>query len=85
MEETPVNENDIIRNYGMLDSGMTGHFIAVNANVTNIRPTTNPLNIIIPDGNTMKSTHECDINWPDLPAVALTAHIIPQLKQQSLL
>ena len=70
MEETPVNENGIIKKYGILDSGMTRHFIAVNVNVTNIRPTTNPLNIIIPDGNTMKSTHECNIKWPDLPAAA---------------
>lgn len=83
--EAPLNEKDIIRDYGMLDSGTTGHFIAVNANVTNIRPTNNPLNIIILDGNSMKSTHECIINWPSLPAAARTAHIIPQLKQQSLL
>ena len=54
----------------MLDSGTTGHFIAVTAKVTNIRPTTNALNIIIPDGNTMVSTHECDINWPNFPAAA---------------
>ena len=84
-EETPINETDILKKYGMLDSGTTGHFIAVMANVTNIRTTTNALNIIIPNGNTMVSTHECNINWLDLPEAARTAHIIPQLKQQSFL
>ena len=47
----------------MLDSGTTGHFIAVSPNNKNIWPTKNPLNIIIPDGNTMKSTHKCDIDF----------------------
>ena len=69
----------------MLDSGTTGHFIAVNAKVKNVRLTNNPLNIIIPDGNTMTSTHVCNIDWPSLPKCATEAHIIPQLKNQSLL
>ena len=33
----------------------------------------------------MKSTHECDIDWPLLPKAATAAHIIAQLRQQSLL
>ena len=51
-----------MRNYGMLDSGTAGNFIYVNAKVNNIRPTNNPLNIIIPDGNTVESTHEFNID-----------------------
>ena len=76
---------DIKQGYGMLDSGTTDHFMTLNARVTNIRPATSKLNIIIPDGSTISSSHECDINWPNLPPEAKSAHIIPQLHNQSLL
>jgi hypothetical protein len=33
----------------------------------------------------MTSTHQCDIGWPFSPPKARTAHIIPNLSQQSLL
>ena len=42
----------------MLDAGTTGNFVVVNENFANIRPTNNPLKIITPDRNSMKSTHE---------------------------
>jgi hypothetical protein len=69
----------------MLDSGTTDHFIAVNASVKNIAPTSNQLNVTIPDGSIIKSTHECDIDWPELPKNACRGHIIPKLARQSLL
>ena len=72
-------------NYEMLDSGTTGNFITVNVKVKNIRPANNLLNIIIQDGNTLESTHDCDIDWPLIPKSATAAHIVTQLRQQSLL
>lgn len=50
--------------YGMLDSGTTGNFISMTANVKNIRPTTNPLRIVASNGQVSESTHECQIDWP---------------------
>ena len=47
----PANEKDTLDNYGMLDSGTTNHFIAVNATVKNIAPTSNQLNVTILDGS----------------------------------
>ena len=59
--------------------------MVVQAKVKNVKPTTNHLKVIIPDDKGMKSTHECEINWPDVPIYAKMAHIIPQLAHQSLL
>ena len=69
----------------MLDSGTTDHFLSIRAGVYNIRPTKNQVNVTIPDGATLQSSHECDINWPDLPKEARTGHILPGLANQSLI
>ena len=59
--------------------------MAVDANLINIRPTTKQLQVKIPDGSKIQSTHECDIDWFNLPVLAKSEHIIPKLQQQSLL
>ena len=69
----------------MLDSSTTDHFMAVQAQVKNTVPTTSKINVIIPDGTSMHSTHECEIDWPRLPLSARQARIISTLAQQSLL
>ena len=76
---------EVATHYGMLDSGKTDHFISVQASVKNVRPTKNAINVTIPNGEQMNSTHECDIDWPLLPQRARGRHIIPALSQQSLL
>ncbi len=35
-----------------------------NTPMKNVRPTTNPLNINLPDGTIVKSTHICDLEIP---------------------
>ena len=82
MPKPPHNNEDCKQHYGMLDSGTTDHFMSVTAKVNNICPTKNILNVIIPDGTNMKSTHKCEIDWPLLPKQSKTAHMIPQLAQQ---
>ena len=81
----PKDIHDQNENYGMLDSGTTDNFFAITAKVTNVRPTQNPINVVIPDGNKITSTHKCDINWPNMPKNAISGHIVPKLAQQSLL
>ncbi len=49
----------------------------------NVRPMTNPLNINLPDGTIVKSTHICNLEIPGLPHV-LVGHIIPELTVASL-
>ena len=50
----------------------------------NIRIAPNPLNIKLPDGNTVRSTHICDVEIPGLPYV-LEGHIVPALNVASLI
>jgi hypothetical protein len=54
-----------------------------NTPMKNIRPTTNPLNINLPDGTIVKSSHISDLEIPGLPHV-LEGHIMPELTVASL-
>ena len=72
-------------NKGIVDSGATGHFMLPGAPIINVRPTNTPIKIILPDGETIKSTHECELNIPALPAKARMAHIVPGLAHSFLI
>ncbi|NCG02080.1 MAG: hypothetical protein GWP22_01255, partial [Actinomycetales bacterium] len=74
------------RSLGCSDSGTTSHFIMKDAmeHVTNIRPTKNPIRISCPDGSVIHSTHECNLDIPWLPDEMTRAHIVPGLKNASL-
>ena len=67
------------------DSGTTGHFVVEDALVTNVRPTQNPVRITCPNGQTIRSTHECNLDIPWLPAAMTDAHIVPGLAHSSLI
>jgi len=54
-----------------------------NAPMKNVCPTTNPLNINLPDGMIVRSTHICNLEIPGLPHV-LEGHIVPELTVASL-
>ena len=54
-----------------------------NATCQNIRPTTNPIKVIVAQGATMTSTHEGDILIPDLPPEACKAHLFKELEHGS--
>ena len=68
------------QHYGMLNSGTKGHFIVSSAKVLNINPTNTPIHVTIPDGITISSTHDCNLDWPGLSETATAGHIIPRLK-----
>ena len=50
----------------------------------NVRIAPNPLNINLPDGKMVHSTHICDVEIPGLPHV-LEGHIVPALNGASLI
>jgi len=54
------------------------------APANNIRVARNPINISLPDGKRITSTHTCDIVIPGLPQT-LVGHIVPEMKMASLL
>eukprot|EP00956_Cyclotella_meneghiniana_P014140 scaffold21040_cov41-Cyclotella_meneghiniana.AAC.5 len=72
------------REYAILDSGATAHFIVKGADVINQHPTNNPLRINLPDGTYITSTHTCNLNIPWLPNSMTEAHIVPGLTHDSL-
>ena len=75
---------DEIKNWAILDSGATSHFLVTQAPAINIRPTQRPITARIPDGSTITSTKEYELDLPSLPKKAREAHIIPGLANYSL-
>ena len=74
-----------VREWAILDSGATSHFLVLEAPMTNVRPAKTPLTVKLPDGAHIKSTATCMLAMPDLPSKAREAHIIPGLSHHSLL
>ena len=74
-----------IREWAILDSGATSHFLVTAAPTSGIMPATNPLKVTIPDGSQVQSTHTCKLAIPNLPDSARIGHIIPGLASHSLL
>ena len=74
-----------IKDWAILDSGATSHFLVTDAPVINIRPASNPLSVQIPNGQKVNSTHTCELNVPALPKQARLGHILPGLAAHSLL
>ena len=73
------NQQDLHVTHGLLDSGASDHFVTVQVSVKNKRLTCNPITVVIPDGEKMQSTEECEIDWLMLPKHASKGHIIPAL------
>ena len=69
--------------HAVADTGATSILVMKDTPMKNIRPMTNPLNINLPDGTIVKSTHMCDLEIPGLPHV-LEGHIVPELTVASL-
>ena len=84
-DQTIRTSNKLHKTHALLDSGATDHFIALHSNVDKTWPTTNKINVVIPDGQRMSSTKECNIDWPALPQKARTGNIIPALQTYTLI
>jgi hypothetical protein len=71
----------------LLDLGCTVYFLIANANAhfKNKVLTQTPLEVFLPNGATIASTHTATLNLPSLPNAARQAHILPGLDQHSLL
>ena len=71
--------------FGLADSGTTGHFCVPDANVENVRVAKHPLWITQPNGERLRSTHTCDLKIPWLPKAMRRGHIVPGLAHTTLL
>jgi hypothetical protein len=69
----------------LLDSGCTVHFLLAKDKCTNKVLSETPLEVHLPKGATIASTHTATLNMPSLPHASRQAHILPGLFQHSLL
>jgi hypothetical protein len=69
----------------LLDSGCPAHFLLANAKCTNKVLAETPLEVCLPNGATIASTHTATLNMPSLPHAARQAYILPRLSQHSVL
>jgi hypothetical protein len=74
-----------IKQWAILDSGPTSHFLTTDAPATNIVPAAVPLIVHLPNGDKVQSTHTCTLDLPDLPAGTQAAHVLPGLASHLLL
>lgn len=69
----------------ILDSGAIGHILVAGAPAVNVVPEKNPINILLPNGKRIQSTHTCNLDIPWLLAHITEAHIGPGLSHSSLI
>ena len=59
-----------VKDWTVLDSGATSHFLVTDASATGISVATNPITVTIPDGTKLTSTHKRECDLPILPKTA---------------
>ena len=70
--------------YAILDSGASGNYLTETAPAEDKKPHKD-IRVTLPDGTTLQSSHKCKIPNKLLPDKARKAHIIPGMKNHSLL
>ena len=74
-----------IKNWAILDSGATSHFLVTDASATGVSVATNPVTVTIPDGSRLTSTHKRELDLPQLPKAARSGRVIPGMPSYSLM
>ena len=67
------------KNMAIADSGTTGHFLKIDSQCVDKRQTNEGLDVRLPDGSVIKSTHTALLNIPHLPMKARQAHLFPDI------
>ena len=74
------NNNETRQSTAIADSGANITLVNMDTPVTNIIPLTDGLEAALPDGKTIKATHQAQLDLPTLSEEAKTAYIFPNLK-----
>jgi hypothetical protein len=69
----------------ILDSGCTSNFLSATAPCNKKQEAHVPLSVNMPNGNTIQSSHTCDLLLANLPPQARKSHILPGLVHNSLI
>ena len=67
------------------DTGATGHYLMVDGPYTNATPVSQGIDVLLPSGQKIRSSHTAEISLPGLPPTAIQCHIFPDLIARSLL
>ena len=79
---TPTSMEDYNKNeHGISDTGATENFLTPDAPVKNVRKADPPININLPNGTIVQSTHTCNMDFDGIPSHVTEGHIVPDLKQ----
>jgi hypothetical protein len=78
-----ASEMQIKPSYTVANTGATSVFMD-GIPTKNKWPALHPIQICLPDGRKVTSTHICNITIPGLP-ITLTGHIVPEMTMASLL
>jgi hypothetical protein len=78
---TEVTTNDT----AILDVGCTSNFLSATAPCSNKQAAHIPLNVNMPNGTTIQSSHTCDLLLTALTPQARKAHILPGIVHNSLI
>ena len=74
-----------IHNWAILDSGATSHFLVTQAHAEDIVPALRVMQVRLPNGNLVTTSHTCSLKIPNLPTKAKLTHIVPGLDGFSLI
>ena len=66
------------------DAGCTSTIVIPGTPIKNMRPTKNPITLTDAQGGKLVTTHEGEIDIPELPPEARRAHVCPDLAHSSL-
>jgi hypothetical protein len=69
----------------ILDSKCTSNFLSAAAPCSDKQAAHIPLNVNMPNGTTIQSSHTCNLLLTELPPQARQAHILPELVHNSLI
>ena len=90
LNNTLVQSQHSINNV-ILDTGATHHFFSTsptlqsNPILTDVHPTNDPIDVLLPNHQHITSTHQANLNINNLPPSAKTVHVFPSLASGSLL
>ena len=72
-------------NVAIIDSGASGHYLTVRANIAHKWKAKNPISVRLPNGVRITNTYEAHLSLPNLPASACLARIFKELSSVSLI
>jgi hypothetical protein len=69
----------------IFNTGTTRHYLLLDTQCLDKQPTDQPLQVTLPNGKVIQSSHMAKLPFPNLPQQAIDTHIFPNLHNHALL